>query len=73
LAEIHRCLRPGSTLLCSVVTDRFVQWPLLPNLVAMAGFDDAAAALQKDFLDHHHLRQPETFHCACSLGDFVAY
>ena len=58
LAEIHRCLKPGGTLLCSVVTDRFVQWSLLSNLVAMAGFDDAAAALQKDFLDYHHLANP---------------
>lgn len=55
LAEIHRCLKPGGTLLCSVVTDRFVRWSLLPNLVAMAGFDGAAAELQKDFLDYHHL------------------
>lgn len=58
LAEIHRSLKPGGTLLCSVVTDRFVQWSLLSNLVAMAGFDDAAAALQKDFLDYHHLANP---------------
>jgi SAM-dependent methyltransferase len=58
LAEIHRCLKPGGTLLCSVVTDRFVQWALLPTLVAMAGFDDAAVALQRDFLDYHHLANP---------------
>lgn len=58
LADIHRCLKPGGTLLCSVVTDRFVQWSLLPNLVAIAGFDDAATALQKDFLDYHHLANP---------------
>lgn len=58
LAEIYRCLKPGGTLLCSVVTDRFVLWSLLPNLVAMAGFDDAATALQKDFLDYHHLANP---------------
>jgi SAM-dependent methyltransferase len=58
LAEIHRCLKPGGTLLCSVVTDRFVQWSLLSNLFAMAGFDDAAIALQKDFLDYHHLANP---------------
>lgn len=65
LAEIHRCLKPGGTLLCSVVTDRFVQWSLLPNLVAMAGFDEAATALQKDFLDYHHLANP------LSVGDWV--
>lgn len=58
LAEICRCLKPGGTLLCSVVTDRFVQWSLLPNLIAMAGFDDAATALQKEFLDYHHLANP---------------
>ena len=60
LAEIYRCLKPGGTLLCSVVTDRFVEWSLLPNLVAMAGFDDAATVLQKDFLDYHHLANPLT-------------
>jgi SAM-dependent methyltransferase len=58
LAEIYRCLKPGGTLLCSVVTGRFVQWSLLPNLVAQAGFDEAATALQKDFLDYHHLANP---------------
>ena len=58
LAEINRCLKPGGSLLCSVVTDRFVQWSLLPKLVAMAGFDEAAATLQKDFLDYHHLANP---------------
>lgn len=58
LAEIHRCLKPGGSLLCSVVTDRFVQWSLLPNLVAMAGFDLAASSLQQDFLEYHHLANP---------------
>lgn len=58
LTEIHRCLKPGGTLLCSVVTDRFVQWLLLPKLVAMADFDDAAKALQKDFLNYHNLANP---------------
>lgn len=58
LTEINRCLKPGGTLLCSVVTDRFLKWLLLPNLVAMAGFEEAANALQKDFLDYHHLVNP---------------
>ena len=30
----------------------------MPNLVASAGFADAAAALQKDFLEFHHLANP---------------
>ena len=58
LAEIYRCLKPGGSLLCSVVTDRFVQWSLLPNLFLIAGFDDVAARLQKDFLAYHHLANP---------------
>jgi ubiquinone/menaquinone biosynthesis C-methylase UbiE len=58
LAEIYRCLKPGGTLLCSVVTDRFVQWLLLPNLFVMAGIDDVATALQKKFLNYHHLVNP---------------
>jgi ubiquinone/menaquinone biosynthesis C-methylase UbiE len=58
LAEIYRSLKPGGTLLCSVVTHRFVEWSLLPQLVSVAGFQEAAAALQKDFLDYHHLANP---------------
>jgi SAM-dependent methyltransferase len=58
LAEIYRCLKPGGSLLCSVVTDRFIQWSLLPNLVAMAGFNDAAESLQKEFVTYHHLANP---------------
>lgn len=58
LAEIHRCLKLGGRLLCSVVTDRFIQWSLLPNLIAMAGFDDTAKSLQKDFTAYHHLVNP---------------
>lgn len=58
LGEIHRCLKPNGILLCSVVTDRFVQWSLLPNLVAMTGFNDVAKKLQNDFLDYHHLANP---------------
>lgn len=65
LAEIYRCLKPGGSLLCSVVTDRFIDWSLLPKLVAVAGFDDAAAALQKDFLNYHHLANP------LSVSDWV--
>ena len=58
LVEMHRCLKPGGTLLCSVVTDRFIQWALLPGLFSMAGFDDAAETLQNDFIDFHHLENP---------------
>lgn len=58
LTEINRCLKPGGTLVCSVVTDRFVEWSLLPNLVAMAGFKEASTRLQNDFFGYHHLANP---------------
>jgi SAM-dependent methyltransferase len=58
LGEIHRCLRPGGTLLCSVVTERFVEWALLPNLVAMVGESKIADALRDEFLRYHHLANP---------------
>ncbi|WP_233862477.1 class I SAM-dependent methyltransferase [Paraburkholderia adhaesiva] len=58
LREIHRCLKPGGTLLCSVVTDRLIEWSILPKFVAMAGFSDAAAALQTDFSNYHNLANP---------------
>lgn len=58
LAEIQRCLKPGGTLLCSVVTDRFIQWSLLPLFIALAGFDDVATTFQGDFRDYHHLTNP---------------
>lgn len=58
LSETHRCLKPGGTLLCSVVTNRFVEWSLLPNLVELAGFNEVARVIQKDFLAYHHLANP---------------
>ncbi|SAL51118.1 methyltransferase type 11 [Caballeronia sordidicola] len=60
LAEIYRCLKPNGTLVGSVVTNRFVEWSLLSNLVAMAGHDKIAHSLQKDFLEYHHLANPLT-------------
>lgn len=60
LTEIHRCLKPGGSLLCSVVTERFVEWAMLPNLVAEAGFAAAASALRADFVNYHHLMNPLT-------------
>jgi SAM-dependent methyltransferase len=58
LAEVCRCLKPGGTLVGSVVTNRFIEWSLLPNLVATAGHDAAARSLQADFLEYHHLSNP---------------
>lgn len=58
LMEAQRCLKPGGSLICSVVTDRFLQWNVLSNLVGIAGFAEAAASLQKSFFEFHHLVNP---------------
>jgi SAM-dependent methyltransferase len=58
LSEIARCLKPGGTLSCSVVTNRFVEWSLLPNMVSEAGFQSVADTLQANFMDYHHLANP---------------
>lgn len=60
LGEISRCLKPGGTLSCSVVTNRFVEWSLLPLMVAEAGYEQAANSLQADFMGYHHLANPLT-------------
>lgn len=58
LAEVSRCLKPGGSLLCSVVTHRFTEWGLIPAFVSMAGFENAAEELKNDFLAYHHLANP---------------
>lgn len=58
LGEVYRCLKPGGSLLCSVVTDRFLTWNVLPNLVALAGHEEASRSLVRDFFDFHHLVNP---------------
>jgi ubiquinone/menaquinone biosynthesis C-methylase UbiE len=58
LAEVQRCLKPGGSLICSVVTNRFMQWNLLSKLVGMAGFAEAATNLQRAFFEFHHLVNP---------------
>lgn len=58
LAEVYRCLKPGGKILCSVVTDQYLQWTLLENLVAMAGFNQAAKELKEKFLTFQNIENP---------------
>ena len=60
LAEIFRCLKPGGTLLCSVVTNYFIEWSVLPTMIEQAGHQIAAKNIQKQFLEAHHLVNPLT-------------
>lgn len=58
LSEISRCLKVNGKLVCSVVSNRFVEWSLLSKLVKEAGHDRAAEMLQSQFLNYHHLANP---------------
>jgi SAM-dependent methyltransferase len=60
LSEVSRCIKPSGTLICSVVTNRFVEWAMLSKLVRLAGYDAAADSLQKAYEDYHHLANPLT-------------
>jgi SAM-dependent methyltransferase len=55
LKELHRCLRVGGTLLCSVVTNRFIEWAPLPYLLSTIGNTSEAVGLLKQFIEYHHL------------------
>lgn len=74
IAEVFRCLKPGGTLLCSVVTDRFIGWSPLPAMIKNAGYDVVADQLQQKILDYHHLVNPLTvddWKMRFSLGGLV--
>lgn len=60
LRGIHASLRPGAPFLCSVVTERFVQWSPLPLLFEAAGQPDLARAVQLGHEQYHHIRNPLT-------------
>ena len=55
LDEICRCLRPGSTFLFSVVTDKLLKWTILPPLVEFIGEPERAQSLQAEYEQYHHL------------------
>ena len=58
LAEIHRVLRPGGTLLFSVVTDQFVTRAPLQWALTAAGAPDLGRAAQARHEAAHHLVNP---------------
>lgn len=58
LSSVYRSLRPNGAFLCSVVTDKFMQWATLPLLVEKIGERQRAQALQVEYEMYHHLRNP---------------
>ena len=51
---IHDVVRPGGVFLCSVATDKFLRWAVLPMMMRLLGDDARAAALQKQHDSYHH-------------------
>jgi len=60
LISAYRCLKPGGCLLCSVVTDNFVNWSVLPKLLVALGYAETAKITQIEFENYHHLSNPLT-------------
>ena len=65
LQESYRCLRPGATLLCSVVTNRFIEWSILPKIIGRVGTEEQAMKMQQEFISYHHLANPLTVKSWC--------
>jgi SAM-dependent methyltransferase len=58
LQGIRASLRPGAPFLCSVVTERFVQWSPLPIVVAASGDPALGRKVQREHELYHHLTNP---------------
>src|SRR6185503_4285502 len=55
LSEIHRVTRPGGVFVLSIVTDTFVSWAPLRELLAACGAETAGRAAQARHESFHHL------------------
>lgn len=58
LKEIHRCLKNEGSLICSVVTNRFMEWAPIPSVLSRIGLVDSANNVLADFSRYHHLANP---------------
>jgi SAM-dependent methyltransferase len=53
--HISRCLCPRGKFLFSVVTEKFLEWAMLPLLLQLVGAPDQAKFLQSSHSQYHHL------------------
>lgn len=58
LSESYRVLRPGGLFISSMVTDKFVEWGMLPLLSKLFQAEVRGQALWQDYADYHQLRNP---------------
>jgi len=56
LAQVLRSLRPGGTFVCTVLTERYHDWALLPRLFDMAGHEGVAEQVHREHLAVHGIR-----------------
>jgi len=73
LRSIARVLKPGGGFLCSVVTDKFIKWSLIPLLANVMGDAKNAQRLKTQYLSYHHLvsaLSPEDWIAQFTAADF---
>jgi len=58
LRSVRESLRPGGHFLCSVVTEKFVDWAPLPLLLRRLGDGPRADELRRQHAAYHHLVNP---------------
>lgn len=58
LAEVYRVVRPGGHFLFSVMTDKSVEWALLPVLLQQLGLPEMGIASWASYEEYHHLVNP---------------
>jgi SAM-dependent methyltransferase len=58
LRRIARSLRPGGPFLLSVVTDRFLEWAVVPQLARCLGEPARAERLQSSYEEYQHVVNP---------------
>lgn len=71
LGEVHRVLRPGGHLLCTVPSERFSEWLLGARVCAAVGWRRGAAAyagLVNRVLVHRNLLTVDAWHTACAAA-----
>ena len=73
LSGIHASLRPGAPFLCSVVTDRFTRWALLPIVLDAAGAPALAREVQRGHEAFHHLANPLSREAWCAAFERAGF
>lgn len=58
LAESFRTLKPGGLFITSVVTDKLVEWGMMPLLSQLFSAEERGRQIWQEYEDYHHLRNP---------------